>query len=164
MVYVILLPFLYFGRSVKLYFQPSASVTFFVAYMSPSARRFTVIFPGLLPSWSFASFQVFVPSILIVSGVWLLVNVYPFSASPVTAVVYSETASSVTSYVISDPSAYLGRSVKLNFQSFAAVTSRLLIFVPFAIRLTVILGGLIPSWFSPSSQILTPFTDVVSGV
>ena len=84
MVYVIPLPFSYFGRFVKLYFQPSFSVTVLLSIFVPFASRFTTMLAGRFPSWLLLSDQVFVPLTSVVSGAWLFVILYPWAALPLT--------------------------------------------------------------------------------
>ena len=71
--------FLYFGNSSNVNFHPAAAFVVAVNSLpsfitaSPSANNLTVIESGLRPSWLSASSHTFEPSILTISGVWVLV-------------------------------------------------------------------------------------------
>ena len=80
--------------------------------------------------------------------------------------VYPSTGFSVTVYLISLPSLYFGRPLKLYFQlPFpSAFTSAVFTCVPSASRLTMIFSGRFPSRLFASSQVLVPATSIISGV
>ena len=76
-VYLISFPSLYFGKSLNEYdqFPSSPIVTFADFIFVASASKLIVISSGLNPSWLLASFHVFVPATVVVSGLWVFVIV-----------------------------------------------------------------------------------------
>ena len=67
-VYSISFPFEYLSRSENGYLQPFSAVTVTVSITSPFARRLIVMLSGRMPSWSLASFQSLIISMLFFSG------------------------------------------------------------------------------------------------
>ena len=150
---------LYFGKSLKLYFQSSSAVTVLCLISWPSAYKRTVISSKRFPSWLFWSFHVLVPLTLTVADWWVFLIL-----NPSILVVYPITLSSFTVYLISFPSLYLGKFPKSYFQFCSLVTSCSAISSPSANKWTLIDRGRRPSWLSSSIHVLIPLIETSSGV
>ena len=171
---MISLPFLYLGRYSKFHFQSSDSETDTACFSIPSALRRIIMLSGRLPASLLLSSQIFEPSIVMVSGVCVLVNTYPFSESPSdeTEYVFSPSVpviilvlSSATVYSISSPLLWTSRSLKDPLHLFASDnTTDFTVSLPFANSLIVTELGRIPSLLSESSQILDTLICVFPGV
>ena len=170
-VYTISFPFSNFGKFSNTYdqFPCSSAFTSTVVFTFPSVNKFTYISSGLYPSWSFASFQSLLTSILPVSftnsGVCVFVITNPSATLPVISVVYFSTSFSVTVYTISFPFSNFGKFSNTydQFPCSSAFTSTVVFTFPSVNKFTYISSGLYPSWSFASFQSLLTVISIAIG-
>ena len=170
-IYLISLPFSYLGKSSKEYSHfPSElgdiCLDVISVLLSPtSLYNLIVIYSGLFPSLFSASFHVFSPLIVIISGTCVFIISVPTIRS-----LYPSTGFSSILYLISLPFSYFGKFSNLyvhfpweSLEISLLDTSILLSFSPL-INFTIMLCGLKPSWLSASTHVFSPSIVSVSGI